>query len=120
MFKLFSLEKENSNSIATLYRIWLYTIFGKKDKVDMAVDMVQKYYTDKLLSEKETYLCPFMYKALTNMPKSILEELEAGLKIEWGVILDLDDQNKITLRGIRRNKALKMIYNHPLVAFELR
>ena len=55
------------------------------------------------------------------MPESILKELITWLKIEWGVILSFDEENKnAVFEGLRINRAFKLVYFHPFVVYELR
>ena len=50
------------------------------------------------------------------MDGSLFNELSDELMIRWGVVLNRS--NKIKLKGIFINKAVKILYDHPAISFE--
>ena len=93
-----------------------------------------KGYITKLYHESKSikWASDYIYDAIEIMDQTEKENLEAALKIEWGVTMktykskEKDAEGKkinkkgIELTGILNNKAFKMIYFHPFIWFERR
>ena len=114
---------------AYLYRITDHCITGEKNAVEAAKGFITKLYYE---SKSIKWQSDSIYDAIEGMPQTEKKNLEAALKIEWGVTMKTynykeknaegkrENKKGIELTGILYNKAFEMIYFHPLIWFEIR
>lgn len=106
---------DNPNLGSKLIRIATRKVLGKEKEVKDFINKFYAFYTSKI-NEEISVLEPMIYDTLIMMNKEDIGSLFIQLVVEAGTVLRIkEERSLITLAGVYPDKALSLIYFHPLI-----